>query len=62
MDRTAEEGCHHTSNDFQRRSSETKPCGLLGEGEIHLAMKPAMAPTMMAQMYFRCFQARPPSP
>ena len=28
----------------------TKPCGLFGDGEIHRAMKPAMAPTMMAHI------------
>jgi hypothetical protein len=27
-----------------------KPCGLLGDGDSYLAMKPATAPTIMAQM------------
>jgi len=35
-----------------RTAVRTKPCGLLGEGEIHLAMKPAMAPTIIGQTIY----------
>jgi hypothetical protein len=48
MNRAAEKSRHYTSDNSQY-SRQDEACGLLGEGEIHLAMKPAIAPTMIAQ-------------